>query len=76
MLQQRVGVLILYFLNFFFNLRYLILFLLDLTLILQLTLVVVLNYLELLKSLSQYFILVEIAIHFPSNRLIILLKLL
>ena len=76
MLQQRVGVLILYFLNFFFNLRYLILFLLDLTLILQLTLVVVLDYLELLKSLSQYLIFVEIAVHFPSNRLIILLKLL
>ena len=51
MLKQRIGILILYLLDLLFNLSNLFLSLLDFLLILQLTLVVVLNYLELFQSL-------------------------
>lgn len=59
-----------------FNLPDLLLFLLNLLLVLQLTSVVVLDYLQLLQPLRKHLVLVEKRIHLPPNRLVVLLQLL
>lgn len=73
-LKKRKGILELDFLDLLLNLTDLMLFLLDLLLILELALIVVLNDLQLLQSLCQYLVLVQIRIHLFSDRLVVLLQ--
>lgn len=73
-LKEREGILELYFLDLLLNLADLLLFLLDFLLILELALIVVLNDLQLLQSLCQDLVLVQIRIHLFSDRLIVLLQ--
>lgn len=73
-LKKREGILELDFLDLLLNLTDLLLFLFDLLLILELALIVVLNDLQLLQSLCQDLVLVQIRVHLFSNRFIVLFQ--
>lgn len=74
MFKQRKSILILHFLNFLLNFSNLLLSLFDLLLVLQLTLIVVLNDLQLFQSLCQNFVFVKEGIQISSDRLIVFLQ--